>query len=865
MTRDTKKHADAGIWGVAVGCVEDVFAGHNVYHVRVGGTTRRCVAVPQSSLIPGWSAHELAYYPPTSLVLVALIPTEPVGYILGSVPTLSDHPVFDTPPTLVGHAHGVDTENSLVHTAARTALTGGVHQYGSGRSREAVPGMDQGVLNDLGVGYGITKLAAWLRASDMAGVEAFAEDSLLRLRGMGLETWTGMREELERVAGGRGIRYAMRSFSYGRALGVFSGQPDEALVQRQGGGIFKAGQLQNRFEPERGFTQAMVPDALDLDTAAGASRFILAPPANPAEPVNTRENRTDMPRVLSEFHQTASGITVLRSAQAIVIEKYAFKPGPKLVDVTEAERTQPGNTLPAWEYPGEAGVGPAAAVHDYVAYVTAWLIAGGAAAVQALVGTESREDPAAYTDLPLPGNGAAFLPPPKFTTYQPDPSLPSFRYYQSKAGIYLLEDGSVHIEDAYGAYLRLARGNLYASAPLDTFILPGRSAVVMAGKDAILKAGNSVDVVALHGDVRVKAERHAHVLAGNGGTVGSVALECRAKNPSFSMGEKPGEDQLGAGIILRAPDAPVLVRGSDVMAQADKGNLSLLAESGSLQTYAATVYRRGVRVIVDSVGSTVNTFTAQGSFFGADGQFRVKARACFIGGGQAVYLNGQLIVDGQAVVKGNALFGANIQVKENVVSEGSSVAKSHANLSGGAGRIKELPEVDIRESDWRPTIEKAIDTLDDNMPKTAGQVFKQGREALFGSSGLLNGDAWKTVRVTLRTPEQYGASDFVLYEGGWQKMYREAGKGFKLDETAVTGAGGVETLSYPGKGVSDRRGSFVMVDGKLFDWKTGRPTAQNTKLGALGEPQYPEPKVQSPVEKPGSLKDDYIVSVKVRS
>ena len=148
------------------------------------------------------------------------------------------------------------------------------------------------------------------------------------------------------------------------------------------------------------------------------------------------------------------------------------------------------------------------------------------------------------------------------------------KYDRRRAGIYIGEDGSVVIRDAWGSEIVMSGGNVQISCAGSTEILPGRTALTVAGDDIVNKAMNSVDIVASNHDVRICGERNVQIAGGSktGSSAGGVLIESRSRTPSpwKVSGTSVGEGVSSSGVVIKSPDSGILVDAEYVQTRGRK-------------------------------------------------------------------------------------------------------------------------------------------------------------------------------------------------------------------------------------------------------------------------------------------------------
>jgi hypothetical protein len=146
------------------------------------------------------------------------------------------------------------------------------------------------------------------------------------------------------------------------------------------------------------------------------------------------------------------------------------------------------------------------------------------------------------------------------------------KYDKRRAGAYIGEDGSVIIRDAWGSEIVMLGGNVSISCAGNVMLLPGKTALTIAGDDIVQKAQNSVDIHASEHDVRLSAARNMEILGGGDESQysGGVIIESRGNGVSPWDGKDKGEQARLSGITLRTKNQGVVVDGQKVVVRSRK-------------------------------------------------------------------------------------------------------------------------------------------------------------------------------------------------------------------------------------------------------------------------------------------------------
>ena len=140
------------------------------------------------------------------------------------------------------------------------------------------------------------------------------------------------------------------------------------------------------------------------------------------------------------------------------------------------------------------------------------------------------------------------------------------KFDKRRAGVYIGEDGSVIIRDAWGSEIVMAGGNISFACAGNVMNLPGKTALTIAGDDIVQKAQNSVDIHASEHDVRLSAASNMEIL-GEGDAnehSGGVIISSRRKAPQPWDGKDKGESAQLSGITLKTKKQGVVIDGARV-------------------------------------------------------------------------------------------------------------------------------------------------------------------------------------------------------------------------------------------------------------------------------------------------------------
>lgn len=195
------------------------------------------------------------------------------------------------------------------------------------------------------------------------------------------------------------------------------------------------------------------------------------------------------------------------------------------------------------------------------------------------------------------------------------------KYDRRRAGLYIGEDGSVIIRDAWGSEIVMLGGNVQISCAGNVMVMPGRTALTIAGDDIVQKAQNSVDIHASAHDVRVSAARNVEVLGGmdDEKSQGGVVIESRGKGTDPWDGDSGGESVHVSGITLRAPRQAVVIDSEKAVLRSRKQTNIVSGDEkidGSISLAAKAIKERGESIVAVSGSSSLSLLKGSASIVG---------------------------------------------------------------------------------------------------------------------------------------------------------------------------------------------------------------------------------------------------------
>ena len=797
----------------AICLVEDAFAHAGSYVIRMpAGPLVPATDLSHAACLP-LGSRPITVYPPKSRVLVMFMPTLEHAIILGAVTRQLSDARLILPDSLVMRSRVGICEDPMHHSVFNDPKSS-LGNHSAGRPADCLPG-DWGYVNDLGLAVFLGKLMASIRASDLAKVEAFWGDDLLRLVGYNMQVYTAGAEEYRvNDEGEYNEVYRASPFPW-EALGKGGGPANAAAVR---GGKLEPGQEDANHEPQEDDQQIIARHVRFRGYLGDIEREIIAVP--PIGLSTERFSESTKYNGVLEIIKNSGGAYAVRSAKEITFEKYCLIPVPKEKkspdDPTGANSKNykaagqlgsgEDHELPEFVWGDETDPGiRAAQLPDYHAWFFNRYSMPGLRA-HAKLGDDGdwyTPDEGELTDI----STTVLYDKSLNLGHKFRAELPSYgelvvdargghstRYYRSRSLIKQLDDGSVLFEGGYGEQILLSGGNIELTCPGDVWLRPGRNAVIWSPHDAIIRAGNSVDITASKKDVRIKADANLHMLAGNSG-VGGMLFECRAEGPAMASDyDEIGEQVRGHGIAFKAEKSSFHVFAKDLyIGRTQDSAGDLVIDGGD----TGTLYLRGRDLFARTLGMLAMVHASES----------LPDKQMFALNASAVVVSTPMQIGGTVEIAPVESGGtADLIVSGNVLAYRGVAAGSGAPFIAPLdSNVKKL----IAPENLGKLIRDQVDTL--------GELLDVKEELIAEDEDTspANSDFQSRIGFSCRDTEtdlKLEADSFVIYEARWQQMLRTKGTAKEWDEPEVEAPTGDITRPHPGQAAWEDWDAYGEVD-----------------------------------------------------
>lgn len=367
-------------------------------------------------------------------------------------------------------------------------------------------------------------------------------------------------------------------------------------------------------------------------------------------------------------------------------------------------------------------------------------------------------------------------------------------FYKTLSFVSILRDGTIVIAGPSGEEIRMGGGNIEISCPGDIQLRPGRSCITIAGRDAITRANENVELSANTQDVRIKSERNMQLLAGNSG-VGGLLLESKSEgeiqdysnigtevySTGITFKSKTFVSSLSRDVYLRTYDTGAGV--GQIILDAGAMGGDIITKSRNFVSYALNSVQHYFGPAEEPVG--VDLFNAT--------QTRL-AGGITSSDNSVTFINGALATKGNVViVDGHVASTAKIQFVGTI--EGESLAE-------------------IRNS-----FEDVKVQIDDLKVSAATQHGFAFIDRLYDEKRIGNEDTIKQIGFSFRSSDQYKVGKFTLFESRWAQIARTTQQTSNYWKEKIVKANEQSTMPYPGFEAWIGE-SYCQVDNKLYT-KTG--------------------------------------------
>jgi hypothetical protein len=806
-----------------IGRIIAYYAGYNFYHVVLaqGGPLRKArpaggtggVGVAKAHILPSGTTVVLTDTMGTAQVSTGATTLE----IVGSLASLGANQAFsfvDTHDLISGAGYLFDK----LHSFLPDQRTNDVEPapFGTGVPMDSLAGED-GSYGPLGPAWFVALAMACMRASDRCGIWMFRLDEHMRVVAKSLESQTMAKETQELYDDGEISVIERIAFVPWEALGAFSNGIPTGTLSTQSfvdPGSPPSEQFVKTFE----VNQRSIQRLLDIKGYLGDIKdSFVSLPVSPGTVDTYALNSSTYFQGVHREVVGADGMHWLQSAKGIHLEKYL---GIQLPQALTTPDDPAGDNPTNYKASNAFGAGPTQTRKDFNAPSDtftgdrgllglelhgAWL---SKASFQTLRSHTKdwtvQDEPNVPLSKNLGGslynaaNGFALSPKTMWMKAPPFQAVAiqngrweGVRFYTGRSAIDMWDDGSVCVEDAWGAQFILSGGNLILTAPNDIILAPGRNLTALAPQDINLRAGNSADITATRRDVRIKAERNLMAIGGNSGQ-GGILLESRDNGGSYDY-QSPGQGTNISGLVLKNTNGTVALV-SEAISLIAAGSIFTNSQGIAILTTTFHVEASTHAEIIagDSSGNASGALPSLVTYYFGPDKMDLGAGPQ---SGVPISLRGEIQAAFGLSTQGSIFAGNSVDVNGSLSVSG--------DLGSPTGDVNKLGGAIVAQ------LATQLRTNNGTLASTKAALFAllTTTRKFITTSIAAVGQYFNPVEIatkvagSLRVDADYltdGAGGFQIPEFRWQEYAAGNGSPKVWVEKPVGGPGGTPTVPYPG-------------------------------------------------------------------
>lgn len=836
---------------VCLGIIIDGTAIANCYRVHVEKARAPIIATTVTGTgALCFGAAEINTFSPGTPVVLMVHDKLATGYILGAAPMVLDVGLraYHDYITQASRKRVDDVHKKYI----KQPMSGQIVDWSAWRPYDATLANEWGAITTTGLKVTLDDFMVQMAVNEFTGITGFYHDSLLRIGGYNLQTWTAGHERDAFMDQAEYNDYQGYSPYPWEALGLID--PSAGMIQEYSPNCYQChdgkpyyAHWENKHEYQQPYHRTQqyygyLGQGSRLVVQAppeGVDRWTYEPgtPGSPGSVYDSEilskeggrkeceageDKLTDYPNEdkppigLHEDNIAADGRRFIASAKGITISKRMLLPMPVRKKRPEAGD---GDRDDNYRFAGKVGDGPEHLItgdiktsgeHPHLQRASAVLDLHGYLFNYAGLHPfhwhakdyktyEQEELQYAEYNVKVPDytslKGSMYLQQPEPKKLKIDHRYQQQDFYETEAFLSILEDGSVVIGDGYGSEIKMSGGVLTLSAPGDVWIKSGRHAQVWSGGDTILRANGAVDLSTTEKSVRIKSEKDVMVLAGNGGGPGGVLIESRSALQTYNF-EQVGDDVQFGGVVLRAPKSNIVSLGHQIYLRTGGGDSSIAPGN----------------ITIDAGKGEADLITKSNQLFhyiGNSGQiahfFRESAddetqKANYFSK-DFTLLAGPLAVDAEVFANGSIIGNGNI-----IAADGAMAAsQGYPYVAPCKGECKQKTE---------QALEKCRQYADEILPDLGDVIDDSYLEGLwYDSTQPGNGRVMDIMEFSFRNDDQYKVYDFLLFEDRWQQMARLTDKvPERWTEKPVQSKVAGQTYPFPGKKWLTEEPAFATQD-----------------------------------------------------
>lgn len=136
-------------------------------------------------------------------------------------------------------------------------------------------------------------------------------------------------------------------------------------------------------------------------------------------------------------------------------------------------------------------------------------------------------------------------------------------YSGRRAGVFVGDDGSLILRDAWGSEVVMLGGNVLINTPGNVITTANRDIVSIARQGVIIRGTDAAEISSEEKNVRIHARKLVAIAGGTNKTSGGVLIESLAESATLNAKEAAGDEASVNGVVIRSEDSHVSIAGKN--------------------------------------------------------------------------------------------------------------------------------------------------------------------------------------------------------------------------------------------------------------------------------------------------------------
>lgn len=177
-------------------------------------------------------------------------------------------------------------------------------------------------------------------------------------------------------------------------------------------------------------------------------------------------------------------------------------------------------------------------------------------------------------------------------------------YSGRRAGVFIGDDGSVIVRDAWGSEIVMLGGNVLINTPGNVITTANKDIVSIARQGVILRGTEAAEISSEEKNVRIHARKTVSIAGGTNKTDGGVLIESLAKSSTLNAKKGAGDEASVCGVVIRSEEACVSLAGKNsyILGQ----NAVFVTGGDDEKTRNGSIYMNGESVVLTGKNNVMN-------------------------------------------------------------------------------------------------------------------------------------------------------------------------------------------------------------------------------------------------------------------